>query len=70
MRFTFSIECQKGQDNATTDALSQVILELDAGTMKAILDGVSMGMIEQMFTIWQWLRLMKKYISKSGKLQC
>ena len=47
VRFTFSIKYQKGWDNAAIDALSQVTLKLDAGTMKSILDGVTMGMTER-----------------------
>ena len=43
--FTFSMEYHKGRDNAATDALSQVTLKLDAKTMKAILDRITMGMI-------------------------
>ena len=46
-RFTFSIEYQKGQDNAAADALSQVTLKLDSGTMKSIQDGVTEGMTER-----------------------
>ena len=46
-RFTFSIEYQKGWDNAATDVLSQVTLKLGAETMKSILDGVTMGMMER-----------------------
>ena len=46
-RFTFSIECQKGQENAATDALSQVALKLGAETVKSILNGVIMGMTER-----------------------
>ena len=42
-RFTFSIEYQKGQENVAADALSIVTLKLDAGTMKSILDGVTVG---------------------------
>ena len=45
-RFTFSIECQKGRDNAAADALSHVTSKLDAVTMKSILDRVTMGMTE------------------------
>ena len=45
-RFTFSIEYQKRQDNAAAHALSQVTLKLDAGTVKTILDGVTMGTTE------------------------
>ena len=69
-RFTFSIEYQKGWDNAATDALSQVTLKLDAETMKSILDGVTLGMMERADAQDPVVvRLMKKYISKSRKLQ-
>ena len=47
VRFTFSIEYQKGQENAAADALSQITLKLDTGTMKSILDIVTMGMTER-----------------------
>ena len=47
VRFTFSIEYQKGQDNAAADALSWVTLKLDAGTVKSILDGVTEGFTER-----------------------
>ena len=40
---TFSIEYQKGRDNVTTDALSQVTSKLDAEIVKSILDGVTLG---------------------------
>ena len=43
----FSIEYKKGQDNAATDALSQVTLKLDAETVKSILDGVTMGITDR-----------------------
>ena len=46
-RFTVSIEYQKGWNNAATDVLSWVTSKLDAGTMKPILDGVTMGMTER-----------------------
>ena len=42
--FTFSIEYQKGQDNAAADALSQVTSRLDSETMKSILDRVTVGL--------------------------
>ena len=42
-RFTFSIEYQKGCDNAATDALSWVTSELNAETVKSILDGGHCG---------------------------
>ena len=41
--FTFSIEYQKGWDNAATDDLNQVTLRLDAETMKSLLDIVTVG---------------------------
>ena len=47
VRFTFSIEYQKGLDNAAVDALSQVTLKLDTETVKSILDRVTMGMKER-----------------------
>ena len=43
-RFTFSIEYQKGQDNAATDSLGQVTPRLDTETVKSILDGITMGL--------------------------
>ena len=46
-RFAFSIEYQKGRDNVTADSLSQVTSKLDAGIVKSILDGVTMGMTER-----------------------
>ena len=46
-RFTFSIEYQKEWDNVAADALSQVTSKLDAETMKSILDGVTMGIMER-----------------------
>ena len=39
----FSIEYQKGHDNAVADALRHVTSKLNAETMKSILDGVTMG---------------------------
>ena len=42
-RFTFSIEYQKGRDDAATYALSWVTLKLDAKIIKSILDGATMG---------------------------
>ena len=44
-RFTFSIEYQKGWDNAVTHALNQVTLKLDTETVKSIWDGVTMETI-------------------------
>ena len=46
-RFMFSIKYQKGHDNAATDALSQVTSNLNAETMKSILDGVTMRTTER-----------------------
>ena len=46
-RFTFSIEYQKGRDNASTDTLSQVTSKLDAEIVKSILDGVTVGMTDR-----------------------
>ena len=46
-RFMFSIEYQKGWDNAAADALSQVTPKFDAETMKSTLDGVTVGMMER-----------------------
>ena len=47
VRFTFSIEYQKGWDNAAMYALSRVTSKLDVETVKSILDGVTMGMMER-----------------------
>ena len=44
---TFSIEYQKGYDNAATDALSCVTSKLNAKTMKSILGGVDIGTTER-----------------------
>ena len=41
--FTFSIEYQKGRDNAVVDALSHVTSKLNTETVKSILDGVTVG---------------------------
>ena len=43
--FTFSIEYQKGRDNAVADALSCVVSKLNAEAVKSILDGVTAGTI-------------------------
>ena len=43
--FAFSIEYQKGRDNAVADALSHVVSKLDAEIVKSILDGVTIGTI-------------------------
>ena len=45
VRFTFSIEYQKGNDNVAADALSWVALKLDVETVKSIMDGVIVGMM-------------------------
>ena len=47
VRFTFSTECQKGWDNAAVEALSQVTLKLGTGTMKSILDRVTVEKTER-----------------------
>ena len=39
--FTFSIEYQKGRDNAVADALNHVASKLNAEAVKSILDGVT-----------------------------
>ena len=41
--FTFSIEYQKGRDNAVADALSYVTSKLNAETVKSIQDGLTIG---------------------------
>ena len=46
-RFPFSIEYQKGQDNASTAALHHITSKLDPETVKSILDGVTMGMTKR-----------------------
>ena len=46
-RFTLNIEYQKGHDNTAADVQSQVTSKLDAETMKSILDGVTLGMMER-----------------------
>ena len=45
--FTFSIEYQKGRDNAVADSLSCVVSKLDAEVMKSILDGVTIGTVRR-----------------------
>ena len=64
--FAFNIEYHKGWDNAAADALSQVTSKLDTETVKSSLMESPQ---EQMFMTQCWLRQMKRYISKSGKLQ-
>ena len=44
-RLTFSIQYQKGRDNADADALSHVASKLNAEAMKSILDGVTVGTV-------------------------
>ena len=44
-RFIFSIEYQKGWNNAATNALSQITSKLDVETVKSILDRVTMELI-------------------------
>ena len=43
--FTFSIEYQKGRDNAAADVLSHVTSKLNAEAVKSSLDGVIIGTI-------------------------
>ena len=70
VRFTFSIEHQKGQYNAAADALSWVTLKLDVETMKSILDGVTVWMTERVDTHdLAVTEADEEYISKSGKQQ-
>ena len=45
--FTFTIEYQKGRDSAVADVLSQVASKLNAGAVKSILDGVTIGISGQ-----------------------
>ena len=45
--FTFSIEYQKGRDNAVADALSHVESKLDTEVVKSILDGVTVGTVRR-----------------------
>ena len=40
-----SIEYQKERDNAVANALSHVMLKLDAEVVKSILDGITVGTI-------------------------
>ena len=46
-QFTFSIEYQKGCDNAATDALSHITSKLNTETVKSILDGDTIGTTER-----------------------
>ena len=41
--FTFSIQYQKGRDNAVADALRHVTSKLSTEAVKSILDGVTIG---------------------------
>ena len=43
--FNFELEYQKGHDNTVGDMLSQVTTQLDQGTVKSILNGVSLGTV-------------------------
>ena len=42
-KYDFQLEYQKGRDNATADALSQVTTHLKPEAVKAVLDGAAMG---------------------------
>ena len=65
----FSIEYQKGWESAAANALSQITLKMYTETVKSILDGVTVDQQEEeMYMTQWWLQLMKRYISKSGKL--
>ena len=44
VRFNFQLECQKGQDNTTADALSQITTHLGPEAVQSILDRVTLGM--------------------------
>ena len=62
--FTFSIEYQKGRDNAVADTLSHATSNLNTETVKSILDRVTVGTTGRADALTQqWLRLMKGYIS-------
>ena len=63
-RFPFSIEYQKGWDNAATHFLSQVTPKLDAEMMKSILDGVTVGMTERVDTLYPVLAKADEEIHK------
>ena len=68
-RFTFSIEYHKGWNNEPMDALSQVTSNLGAELWSPSWMELPWEQEkEQMVMIWQWLGLMNRYISKSGKL--
>ena len=42
-KYNFRLEYQKGQDNATADALSHITTHLPLEAVQAILDGAAMG---------------------------
>ena len=42
-KYNFSLEYQKGQDNAVVDALSQITTRLGLEAMQAILDEATIG---------------------------
>ena len=46
-KYDFHLEYQKGQDNAVADALSWITTRLQPEAVQAILDGVAMGMSQQ-----------------------
>ena len=45
MQFNFELKYQKGHDNTLVDVLSQVTTQLDPGTVKSILCGITLGMV-------------------------
>ena len=70
--FTFSIEYHKGQDNAAADALSKVTFKAGCRNHKVhSWTRVNCGNNRKSRCSWTkwWLRLMKRYISKSRSLQ-
>ena len=44
-QFNFKLEYKKGHDNTVADILSQITIRLDLGTVKSILNGVTLGMV-------------------------
>ena len=69
-RFTFSIEYQKGRDNAASDTQSQITSKLDAEIMKSILVGVTMLKTKRADAQDPAVaRLMKTFKSQFRKLQ-
>ena len=68
--FTFSIEYHKGWDNAAADAQRQVHWVWTQNLWSPSWKESLWEQSEEQMLITQWcLRLMKRYISKSGKLQ-